>query len=297
VTLRARAHVEAEIASQPASWRRAAALAGDLAAALPPGRIAITGCGTSYHVAQSVAVHWESAGLGPADAFAASEMPVRDGYDATVIVSRSGTTTELVELLHRLGDRYALALVGSAGPVSGAADRSLVLDFADERSVVQTRFATSVVALFRARLGEDVEGLATAAEHALAVPPPVLDGASRVVFLGTGAAVGLAHEAALKLREAALAVTESYPAMEYRHGPIALAEPGVVVWLLGTPPPGLADDVRRTGATVVDDDLDPLVDLVRAQSAAVGLARAKGLDADRPRHLTRSVLLPGGQPT
>jgi fructoselysine-6-P-deglycase FrlB-like protein len=296
VTLRAGAHVEAEIASQPASWRRAAALGGELATALPPGRIAVAGCGTSYHVAQAVTAHWEGAGLGAADAFAASEMPVRDGYDAVAVVSRSGTTTEILDLLRRLGDRPALALVGSAGPVSAAAARSLVLDFADERSVVQTRFATSVVALFRARLGHDVEALAAAAEHALAAPPPALEGASRVVFLGTGAAVGLAHEAALKLREAALTVTESYPAMEYRHGPIALAEPGVVVWLPARPPAGLADDVRGTGAVVVDDDVDPLVDLVRVQSAAAGLARAKGLDADRPRHLTRAVLLPGAEP-
>jgi glucosamine 6-phosphate synthetase-like amidotransferase/phosphosugar isomerase protein len=81
--------------------------------------------------------------------------------------------------------------------------------------------------------------------------------------------------------------------MEYRHGPIALAEPGVVVWMLGTPPPGLVDDIRRTGATIVDDDLDPLVDLVRVQLTAVSIAGRKGLDADHPRHLTRAVLLTG----
>jgi glucosamine--fructose-6-phosphate aminotransferase (isomerizing) len=49
--------------------------------------------------------------------------------------------------------------------------------------------------------------------------------------------------------------------------------------------------VLRTGATVVNDDLDPLVDLLRVQSTAVAIARAKGLDADHPRHLTRSVQL------
>ncbi len=93
------------------------------------------------------------------------------------------------------------------------------------------------------------------------------------------------------MREASRTVTESYPAMEYRHGPIALAEPNVVVWLLGAPPAGLVDDVLRTGATVVNDDLDPLVDLVRVQSTAVTIAHRKGLDADNPRHLTRAVLL------
>jgi fructoselysine-6-P-deglycase FrlB-like protein len=286
-------HVAAEIASQPAAWRQAAALAGDLRASLPRGPIALTGCGTSFHVAQSVAALWEGHGLGTADAFPASEMPVRDGYRAVVLISRSNTTTELVELLRRLHDRPSLALTGNSdGPVSAAATHTLALDFADERSIVQTRFATSVLALFRALVGADVEALATAASQALAAGPPRFDGVARFVFLGTGHAVGLAHEAALKMREAALTVTESYPAMEYRHGPIALAEPGVVVWMLGTPPPGLVEDVRRTGARVVDDPVDPLVDLVRVQAAAVALAEGKGLDPDHPRHLSRAVLLP-----
>jgi fructoselysine-6-P-deglycase FrlB-like protein len=288
------AHLEAEIASQPACWRRAAALAGDLRALLPPGRIAVAGCGTSWHVAQTAAVHWEAAGLGTADAFAASELRAGSrsgGYDAVVVISRSGTTTEVVDLLRRLEHPRTVAVVGAADtPVARAATHVLALDFADEASVVQTRFATSVVALFRALAGDDVEAAAAEAEAAGAEPAP--PDAERFVFLGTGAAVGLAHEAALKLREAALTVTESYPAMEYRHGPIALAGPGVVVWFLGPAPAGLADDVRRTGATVVDDPLDPLADLVRVQRTALARARSQSLDPDSPRHLTRSVQLP-----
>lgn len=284
-------HVEVEIASQPESWRLAAGLADDLRALLPAGRIALTGCGTSFYVAQSVAVLWESRGLGQADAFCASEMPLRTDYDVIVVISRSGTTTELVDLLKRLGSVPTLALVGSHGPVSNAATHSLELAFADEESVVQTRFATSVVALFRALVGDDVHQLATQATAELDKPAVGFADVQRFVFLGTGAGVGLAHEAALKMREAAQVVTESYPAMEYRHGPIALAEPGVVVWMFGTPPTGLVDDVLRTKATVMDDDLDPLIDLLRVQSAAVAIAKTKGLDADRPRHLTRAVLL------
>jgi CRISPR-associated protein Cas5a/b/c len=290
------------MSSQPESWRRAAGLAGELRALLPAGRIAVTGCGTSFYVAQVVATLWEGAGLGQADAFASSEMPLRTDYTAVVVISRSGTTTEVADLLHRLGDVPTLALVGSVGPISAAAARSLVLDFADEESVVQTRFATTVIALFRALVGEDVDRLAEHAAQALAQPVRAFDGIDglaqvrRFVFLGTGLGVGLAHEAALKMREAARTVTESYPAMEYRHGPIALAEPGVVVWIFGTPPAGLVADVARTGATVVDDRHDPLVELVLVQSTAIALAHAKGLDADHPRHLTRAVLLADSTP-
>jgi fructoselysine-6-P-deglycase FrlB-like protein len=290
-------HVDVELASQPATWRQTTALVPDLRALLPGGPIALTGCGTPFNVAQSVAVLWESHGLGTADAFCASEMPVRDGYQKVVVISRSNATTELVDLLQRLGDRPSLAIVGDpAGPVSAAATHALALPFADERSVVQTRFATSVVALFRGLVGDDVETLATAATRALDAGPLRFESAHRYVFLGTGDGVGLAHEAALKMREAALTVTESYAAMEYRHGPIALAEPGVVVWILGTPPRGLVDEVLRTGATVVNDPVDPLIDLVRVQASAVALAHAKGLDPDHPRHLSRAVLLPGAEP-
>jgi fructoselysine-6-P-deglycase FrlB-like protein len=285
-------HVEAEIASQPGSWRQAAALAEELRALLPDGRIALTGCGTSFYVAQAVAVLWEAGGHGEADAFASSEMPVRSDYSRVVVISRSGTTTEVVELLGRLGDVPTLAIVGvNPGPIAAAAGSVLDLSYADEESVVQTRFATSVIAVFRALVGHDLEQLAGAAQQVLDAPVRRFDDVHRFVFLGTGFSVGLAHEAALKMREASQTVTESYPAMEYRHGPIALAEPGVVVWILGTPPPGLVADVLQTGAIVVNDELDPLVDLVRVQSTAVAIARKKGLDADQPRNLTRAVLL------
>ena len=49
---------------------------------------------------------------------------------------------------------------------------------------------------------------------------------------------------------------------------------------------------RSTGASVVENGADPMAALVGIQRAAVALAQARGLDPDRPRHLTRSVVLP-----
>jgi fructoselysine-6-P-deglycase FrlB-like protein len=121
--------------------------------------------------------------------------------------------------------------------------------------------------------------------------------AEQITFLGTGWTYGLALEAGLKIREAAGAWTEAYPAMEYRHGPVSITAPGRVAWVFGPAPRGLAEDVTRTGGTYVDrsggaaGDLDPLADLVRAQRLAVLLAETQGLDPDRPRNLTRSVVL------
>jgi fructoselysine-6-P-deglycase FrlB-like protein len=195
--------------------------------------------------------------------------------------------------LNRLDDVNRVAIVGvDPSPVSEAADLVVTLDFADEQSVVQTRFATSVVALFRALLGDDVEQLARAAETVITGELPDVGKADHFVFLSTGAGVGLAHEAALKFREAALVGTESYAALEYRHGPIALADPSTIVWFFGPPPDGLVDEITNTGARVITHTSDPLVELVLAQRVAIAIAERKGLDPDNPRHLSRSVVLP-----
>ena len=124
--------------------------------------------------------------------------------------------------------------------------------------------------------------------------PPELAGAQQFTFLGTGWTYGLASEAALKLREAAGLWTEAYPAMEYRHGPAAVTGPRSVVWLFGPTPDGLADEVAAAGglAWQTSEALEaPLAELVRVQRLAAAIARANGLDPDRPRNLTRSVVL------
>ena len=115
--------------------------------------------------------------------------------------------------------------------------------------------------------------------------------ARQFTFLGTGWTYGLANEAALKLREAAGMWTEAYPAMEFRHGPVAVTGEHSVVWLFGTPPDGLGDEIGAAGGTAWFGDEDPMAELVRVQMLAVAVARARGLDPDRPRNLARSVIL------
>jgi fructoselysine-6-P-deglycase FrlB-like protein len=286
-----------EIESQPALWERAATLAGASAAILPaPGeRVAAVGCGTSWFMCEAYASLRESRGLGETDAFTATEFPAERRYDRAVLLSRSGTTTEvarLAEAMHGVTPTLAISAVAGT-PVPSHTDEALLLPFADEESVVQTRFATTALALLRSHLGEDLSSVVTDAERAVSAPLPhdVAD-FDHFVFLGHGWSVGLANEAALKLREAAQVNTESYPAMEYRHGPISLAGPRSLVWILATPDASVADAARATGATVRSAALDPLAELVLIQRSAVALAAARGLDPDHPRNLTRSVVLP-----
>jgi fructoselysine-6-P-deglycase FrlB-like protein len=289
---------EREIASQPEVWHRAVELAASPAAieALPRHgeRVGAFGCGTSWFMAQAYASLREASGLGETDAWTPTEEVAPRQYDRRLAISRSGTTTEVIASVHAKADTSVITGVVDS-PLAAVAERTLVLDFADERSVVQTRFATGALALLRASLGHDLRLAIGDAERALAEPIPYDPVAfEHFVFLGHGWTVGLAHEAALKLREAAQAYTESYPAMEYRHGPVSVAGPKTLVWILGTPDPSIADDVTRTGAAVRVAELDPMAELVYIQRTAVALADARGLDVDRPRNLNRSVVLPGG---
>ena len=288
-----------EIESQPAVWRRATSwITSESTLTLPYAaeRIAAIGCGTSWFVAQAYAARREELGFGESDAFTPTEMPpYRRSYDRTVAISRSGTTTEVIRFIERMRDAAVLTTAITAvpgSPVAELAGHAIVLDFADERSVVQTRFATSALALLRAHLLEELDPLFADGERALSMELPIEPADfEHYVFLGEGWSVGLAHEAALKLREAAQAWTESYPAMEYRHGPISVAGPRSVVWALGAVDQGVLDAAAATGATVVGGGLDPMAELVVIQRTAVALAEARGLDPDHPRHLARSVVL------
>jgi fructoselysine-6-P-deglycase FrlB-like protein len=186
-----------------------------------------------------------------------------------------------------------VATAGTAIPE--LATECLLLPEVDEQSVVQTRFATTTLALLRATLGEDLgtaiaQARAVLAEEESSALAGVLD-AEQITFVGRGWTVGLANEAALKLRESAQFWTESYPAMEYRHGPISIATAGRATWAFGEVPDGLAEDVTATGAHFEHRDLDPLADLVRLHRLCLAKARLAGVDPDRPRHLSRSIIL------
>jgi fructoselysine-6-P-deglycase FrlB-like protein len=286
-----------EIASQPDVWRRSLAdldRARDLLAR-PGERVLVIGCGTSAFVAESFALLREEAGFGETDAAYASEPRPWRPYDAVIGITRSGTTTEVADALAAVPDGVRRIVVTGVAdsPCAALADDVLLLDFADEESVVQTRFPTTFLFLARAAFGEDVTTLPDRAEIALSQElPPTPTAFDHVVYLGRGWTNGLAQEAALKIREAAQSWAESYPLLDYRHGPLAVAHPGSLVWFIGATDEDLARDIEATGASVAFAQADdPLLELVLAQRLAVETALSRGLDPDRPRHLTRSIVL------
>lgn len=135
--------------------------------------------------------------------------------------------------------------------------------------------------------------------------------AERLYVIGRGTGLPVAMEVALKLKEVCGLQAEAFSGAELLHGPMALVEPGFTLLLLapeGPAQPGLlalADDMRRRGARVLlaappgtagvqlplvatrHADLAPVLALQRLYPAIEALARARGLNPDRPRHLSK----------
>ena len=123
----------------------------------------------------------------------ASEMRRRHEYDRMLFLSRSGTTTEVLEALQQVPAERAKSAVTADGnsPLAQAVPATVVLDFASEQSIVQTRSATSLLVLLRAHLGEDVAPLIEQGKRAVDAPLPVgALAAKRFTFLGRDWAMG-----------------------------------------------------------------------------------------------------------
>ncbi len=291
-------HFSTELASQPSVWRHAQALTDELRSKLPAdgARVGILGCGTSLYVAQAVAIYRERQGYGETDAFPGSEVPADRAWDELIAISRSGTTTEIIDALSTIPrGRPVLGIVGEAGsPVGEHLTKELDLPFADEQSVVQTRFATTVLALLLGAYGWDVEASAQKAERYLTETLPDWAGdIKQFVFLGRGVGSAIAQEAALKFREILATWSEAYATMEYRHGPISAINERSLVWILDDQEPSIDDQIRATGARLIRGEGDPLAELVRIHRFAEGLVDLRGINPDQPPHITRSVVLAG----
>ena len=120
-------------------------------------------------MSRAIAALRESAGGGTTDAWPAGAVRTGRDYDRYLVICRSGTTTEVIEAMRAIPSRAARTVICSSPdtPVLELGD-SILIDEVDERSVVQTRFATTALAILRSHLGEDLAPVI--------VPPRTQDG-------------------------------------------------------------------------------------------------------------------------
>ena len=253
--------------------------------------------------------------------------PLRSEGLLALSVSQSGQSPDVIEPVRyfRAGGASTVALVNDIdSPLAQAAEWALPLRAGQERSVAATKsFITSLSAGARlvAEWQDDAE--LKAALHAL---PEALRLASRVdwsaavealaparniMVVGRGISFPIAQEAALKFKETSALQAEAFSGAEIKHGPMALIEDGYPLLIFATRGPAqaglvaLADEMRGRGARVLlaaprdvaerdldqptagHPDLDPNVAIQAFYVMAAQLSRARGLDPDRPRHLSK----------
>jgi glucosamine--fructose-6-phosphate aminotransferase (isomerizing) len=245
----------------------------------------------------------------------------------TIAISQSGQSPDVVEPTRyfRDGGATTVALVNDIdSPLAQAAEWAMPLHAGKEHSVAATKsFITSLVAGARLvahwqnddelKAGLDAlpDALALGAEADWSAALEVLAPARNIMVVGRGISFPIALEAALKFKETSALQAEAFSGAEIKHGPMALIEDGYPLLIFATRGPTqaglvqLASEMRGRGARVLlaapsdvaerdltlpvaaTPDLDPIVAVQAFYVMAAKLAEARGMDPDRPRHLSK----------
>jgi glucosamine--fructose-6-phosphate aminotransferase (isomerizing) len=245
----------------------------------------------------------------------------------TIAISQSGQSPDVVEPTRyfRDGGATTVALVNDIdSPLAQAAEWAMPLHAGKEHSVAATKsFITSLVAGARLvahwqnddelKAGLDAlpDALALGAQADWSAALEVLAPARNIMVVGRGISFPVALEAALKFKETSALQAEAFSGAEIKHGPMALIEDGYPLLIFATRGPTqaglvqLASEMRGRGARVLlaapsdvaerdltlpvaaTPDLDPIVAVQAFYVMAAKLAEARGMDPDRPRHLSK----------
>jgi glutamine---fructose-6-phosphate transaminase (isomerizing) len=246
---------------------------------LPDGaRVLYTGCGTSFHAAQT-----------GGDAVQALELvlrPERD-YDLLVVLSHEGETQLALEAARAWSGPKWLVTGKAESPLAEICDEVVVATPAVEESWCHTASYTCAVATLAALRGEDVSWLPDAVEEALASREPATDH-ERWLVAGAGRDHPTAQEAVLKLREGAFVAAEAYELEQLAHGFLAAVDERVRAFVLegegraAVRAPQIADALRELGCdTTLLETTHPVVDIVPFQLLTVDLAERREVNPDR----------------
>jgi fructoselysine-6-P-deglycase FrlB-like protein len=243
---------------------------------LPEGRVLHTGCGTSFHAAQTGG--WAEQAL---------ELVLRPREaDALVVVSHEGDTPLSLEAARGFDGPVWLITAKPESPLAELADEVVVATPEVERSWCHTVSYTCAVTALAALHGEDVAWLPDAVESALEQREPV-SRHERWLVVGAGRDWPTAQEAVLKLREGAHVAAEAHHTEQLLHGHLAAIDESVRAFVLEGE--GRAAE-RAHGAVAALQELGcevklvptvhPVVDIVRFQLLTLDLAESLGVDPD-----------------
>jgi glutamine---fructose-6-phosphate transaminase (isomerizing) len=244
---------------------------------LPEGRVLHTGCGTSFHAAQTG---------GRAEQALELVLAPR-GADALVVISHEGDTPLSLEAARAFDGPVWLVTGKPESPLGELADEVVVATPEVERSWCHTASYTCAVAALAALHGQDIAWLPAAVEEALLRREPV-SRHERFLVAGAGRDWPTAQEAVLKLREGAFVAAEAHHTEPLLHGHLAAVDESVRAFVLegedraAERASGAVAALRELGCeTTLVPTAHPVVDIVRFQVLALDLAEARGVDPDR----------------
>ena len=312
-------------------------------------RVVITACGTAYHAGVVAKYAFEKIARMQVDVDVASEFryrnPILDKDDIFIVISQSGETADTLSAL-RLAKKEGLKVVAITNcvgsTVSREADDVIYTLAGPEIAVASTKaYTTQLLCLYLLAIKagklrgtlRDAEAtkLLTELELIPSKVQEILDGKEviqkfaskqfnkdKIFYIGRQFDSATAMESALKLKEVSYMHSESFPAGELKHGPIALLDPKTLVVAIASNP-DLYDkigsnmvEVRARAATVLvitqddsgafegktdeifkiptcSDTLSSLLTVIPAQLFAYYCAIQRGYDPDKPRNLAKSV--------
>ncbi len=312
-------------------------------------RIIFVACGTSWHACQVGEYLIEGLARINVEVEYASEFryrnPILNERDVVIAVSQSGETADTIAALELAKSRGALTIgicnvVGST--ISRITDAGSYTHAGPEIGVASTKAFTAqvtVLTLLAIRLAYKNDTLATSRYRSLiseleALPEKVkrvleqndlikeiaahYKDATNALYLGRGSSFPVALEGALKLKEISYIHAEGYPAAEMKHGPIALIDEEMPVFVIatkGTSYEKVVSNIQevkaRKGKIIAivtegdvqvkgmadhsieipdtDENLVPLIATIPLQLLSYHIAVMRGCNVDQPRNLAKSV--------
>ena len=312
-------------------------------------RLIFVACGTSWHSALIAKYLIEDLARIPVEVEYASEFryrnPILDEKDVVVALSQSGETADTLAALQLAKEKGALLygivnVIGSsiaritdcgsyihAGPEIGVASTKaftsqliiltlMALDLGHRKGTIpEAQFRAIISEL--ATIPKKVEVILQSKNKIEEIAEKIKD-VSNALYLGRGINFPVALEGALKLKEISYIHAEGYPAAEMKHGPIALIDKNMPVFIIANNKSAYdkilsnAQEVKaRKGRLIaivpegdekmkeladyiieippVEEVLSPLLSVIPLQLLAYYIAVKRGCDVDQPRNLAKSV--------
>ncbi|MBC6997711.1 glutamine--fructose-6-phosphate transaminase (isomerizing) [Cytophaga sp. FL35] len=312
-------------------------------------RIIIVACGTSWHAGLVAEYIFEDLARIPVEVEYASEFryrnPVITDKDVLIAISQSGETADTLAAIKLAKDKGAFVfgvcnVVGSsiarethagaythAGPEIGVASTKAFTTQITVLTLIALKLAKEKGEISESNFHQfltELETIPSKVEKALESNPlveiisDVYKDSTNCLYLGRGYNFPVALEGALKLKEISYIHAEGYPAAEMKHGPIALIDDQMPVFVIATKKghyekvvsniqeiksrkgkiiaivtegdeqvTELADHVIEVPETY--ESLTPLLTTIPLQLLSYHIAVMRGCNVDQPRNLAKSV--------